>query len=296
MRLAHNELAHFVRAHSCLPLSRRYWRSSGTTGSALLWEQAAASLGRSALTAAVSYAHAQGAVVLVSAGGPSESPYAGNASAYGAAAAAWASANGLDGVDFALGGIETGFAAGSTNSSSLVDWISAAANAAAAGLAAASPAPVRGCGGSRLVTHTIPVSLRGLPAQLSLEQPLPPSVATGVVLWTRRRNGLGRPARRLHVCVHVSDHIFAPCHRLGHYSAVRWCVISSVASLRALTTLNGRPVLQAVRPATPPLRARSRPPLAPLATGRRAFTPAPQSLRSLPTALASTRSSSESRC
>ena len=135
----------------------RYWRSNGATGSALLWEQASTTLGKSVLAATVSYAHAHGAVVLVSAGGPTDSPFGGSAVSYGTSAAAWAAAYGLDGVDFTLNNISAGFTAASLNATALTDWVASAATSAAAGLAAASNTSV-GCGGSKLVTHTAPVS------------------------------------------------------------------------------------------------------------------------------------------
>jgi hypothetical protein len=64
--------------------------------------QAWSSLGAPARTAAVAYAHSKGAVVMLSAGGSTESPYTGDAKAYGTAAATEAVNLDLDGVDFDL--------------------------------------------------------------------------------------------------------------------------------------------------------------------------------------------------
>lgn len=109
------------------------------------------------MNAAVSYAHSRGAVILVALGGPSEAPYTGDAAAYGLQAAQWAATYGLDGVDFSLENVDTGFSyGGGVSSSALVAWIVGAARAAASGLATGLPSGV--CRSSKLVTHSPYVS------------------------------------------------------------------------------------------------------------------------------------------
>lgn len=59
-------------------------------------------------SAAVAYAHSKGAVVLVSIGGATESPYGQDPTAYGRTAASWALANAFDGVDYDLENFQEG--------------------------------------------------------------------------------------------------------------------------------------------------------------------------------------------
>ena len=65
------------------------------------------------MAAVIAEAHAAGAVVLASAGGSSEIPYAeGTAVSYGRAAALWVRNNLLDGLDFNFENIKQGFTGG----------------------------------------------------------------------------------------------------------------------------------------------------------------------------------------
>lgn len=74
--------------------------------------------------AAVAYAHARGAVVLVSAGGSTDLPYlVMNGSTLGHNVATWAVANNLDGVDFDLENFGQGFAYEPLTEAQTIQWV-----------------------------------------------------------------------------------------------------------------------------------------------------------------------------
>ena len=161
------------------------------------------------MNAAVSYAHSRGSVVLVALGGPSEAPYTGDAAAYGLQAAQWAATYGLDGVDFSLENIESGFSyGGGVSSSALIAWIVGAARAAASGLASGA-AGGGACGSSKFVTHSpyvsAPVGSRRtapaspVPCLPSLHR-MPPGLVLWPTLWQPRSVGglSGRLRGHLH--------------------------------------------------------------------------------------------------
>lgn len=71
-----------------------------------------AAAGPAAQQAAVAYAHSMGAMVIVAAGGVTDVPYNMDATAYGKYVAQWVKDNNLDGIDFDLEGLGSGFTAG----------------------------------------------------------------------------------------------------------------------------------------------------------------------------------------
>jgi len=96
---------------------------------ALVWQGASCQ----AQVAAVNYAHQRGAVVMVSAGGSTDSQWYQfpNGSTYGTYVGAWAVANFLDGVDFDVENINsTAFTAGRLSSSQLVQYLATASGSA----------------------------------------------------------------------------------------------------------------------------------------------------------------------
>lgn len=100
--------------------------------------QAWASLPVATRTAAVSYCHSKGAVVMLSSGGATESPFSQDATSYGTAAANAAVSLNLDGVDFDLENLGQGCVFGSMSDSDVVSWMVTATVAARSVL---GPAP-----------------------------------------------------------------------------------------------------------------------------------------------------------
>jgi len=105
-----------------------FYLTSGPTDMAVAWQGLGAALQQST----AGYAHQKGAVVLVSAGGATESPYTLNATTYGQTVAQWAQTNNLDGVDFDLENLGTGFTFGAMSGDQVVAWMVAATKAARA--------------------------------------------------------------------------------------------------------------------------------------------------------------------
>lgn len=112
---------------------------TGPADFAAAWESAGAAV----QAAAVAYAHAAGAVVVVSCGGVTDVPYTMAAADYGAYVANWALDNNLDGVDLDLEGLGSGFTAGPIVGNALVTWMVDATTAARAVL-----------GPARYLTHS----------------------------------------------------------------------------------------------------------------------------------------------
>jgi len=74
--------------------------------------------------------HSKGAIVLVSLGGSTDTPFSRNAQTVGEQVATWAKNNYLDGVDFDLENFNTGFRGGSLSDTQTVDWVANVTNAA----------------------------------------------------------------------------------------------------------------------------------------------------------------------
>jgi len=88
-------------------------------------------LGSTTQQSVISYAHARGARIVVSAGGAEDVPYNSfTGTQYGTTLANWAVANHLDGVDFDLENFGGGFTAGSLSTSASIQWVADATNAA----------------------------------------------------------------------------------------------------------------------------------------------------------------------
>lgn len=94
--------------------------------------QAWGGLPASTQQAAVSYAHSKGAIVMLTAGGSSEEPYMGDPTEYGTAAAKYAVAANLDGVDFDLENLSQNCSFNSLTGDEVVAWIVKATQAARA--------------------------------------------------------------------------------------------------------------------------------------------------------------------
>jgi len=93
--------------------------------------------------ATIAYAHSKNARIIVSAGGATDSPYTRfSGSEYGTAAAKWAQAHYLDGVDFDLENFGSGFTYGSMNTAQTIQWVVDCTNSARSVL-----------GGSAIITH-----------------------------------------------------------------------------------------------------------------------------------------------
>jgi chitinase len=117
-----------------------FWLStSGAADMALAW----AGLDAPTQAATAAYAHARGAVLLVSAGGSSDLPYPHmNGTAFGAGAGAFAAAHSLDGVDIDAENLAPGFAYPPLTGADMVTW-----------LVDASVAVKRVMGAGAIVTH-----------------------------------------------------------------------------------------------------------------------------------------------
>jgi len=101
--------------------------SSGPADMAEAWVGVSQSDQQSTIQAA----HAQGAIVIVSAGGSTDSPYSSmSGAAYGTMAANWANANNLDGVDFDMENFGPPLVAGSLNPQQTIQWLADATNTA----------------------------------------------------------------------------------------------------------------------------------------------------------------------
>jgi len=91
------------------------------------WAQLSASVQQST----IQYAHSKGARIIVSSGGSTETAYSnGGGNNYGTAAANWARANYLDGVDFDLENFGPGFTGGGMSTANTIQWCVDATNAA----------------------------------------------------------------------------------------------------------------------------------------------------------------------
>jgi len=97
-----------------------YLSGSGPTDMAQAW----VGLSASAKQSAINSAHAAGAVVTVSLGGTTDSPYGMDGYTLGTTVGKWAKAQLLDGVDFDLENLAPGFRAGSLTTQQTIDWIS----------------------------------------------------------------------------------------------------------------------------------------------------------------------------
>lgn len=83
------------------------------------------------------YAHANGAVIMLSAGGSTETPYVSlSASSWGQTLASYALANSLDGVDLDIENVGAGCVYGSISSSQLITWMVGLTSAIRAGFPA----------------------------------------------------------------------------------------------------------------------------------------------------------------
>lgn len=90
-------------------------------------------LGADAQRAAIAYAHARGALVIVSAGGATDMPYNSmSGAAYGAGVARWAVAHHMDGVDFDMESFEQGLRAQPMSADATINWLVDASRAARA--------------------------------------------------------------------------------------------------------------------------------------------------------------------
>jgi len=97
-----------------------YLSASGPTDMAQAW----AALNATAKQSTINTAHSKGAVVTVSLGGSTDSPYSQNPYTLGTTVGKWAKAQYLDGVDFDLENFAPGFTAGSLNTQQTIDWVS----------------------------------------------------------------------------------------------------------------------------------------------------------------------------
>ena len=104
-----------------------FYLTSGPTDMLQAW----ASVSNATRAAAVSYAHSKGAIVMLSAGGATESPYSQDAVTYGEAVAKFAHNYNLDGVDFDLENLSPGCTYNGMSSSAVVDWMVTVSTAAA---------------------------------------------------------------------------------------------------------------------------------------------------------------------
>jgi len=88
--------------------------------------------GAAAQLAALRYAHGKGAVLMVSAGGSTDSPWAtfADGTSYGTYVGQWAKQNNLDGVDFDVENFGPGFVAGRLNGDQLAQYLANASIAA----------------------------------------------------------------------------------------------------------------------------------------------------------------------
>ena len=106
-----------------------FWTYAGPLDMVLAWQ------GITDQVAVMKFAHDNGAVVLVSAGGSTEIPYlSSTGTAYGTAVGLFAALNLLDGVDFDLENVGQGLTYGSTSSDVIIQWMIDATNAAKAAM------------------------------------------------------------------------------------------------------------------------------------------------------------------
>jgi len=113
-----NTLLAAVNAGYNVIITAFYLSGSGPTDFAQAW----AALNTSTKQSTMSQAHSKGAVVLISLGGSTDSPYSQDAHALGVKVGQWAKAQYLDGVDFDLENIAPGFKVGSLSTASTIDW------------------------------------------------------------------------------------------------------------------------------------------------------------------------------
>jgi len=95
-----------------------------SSGSAADFAQAWAELNATTKQSTIAAAHSKGAVVTVSLGGSTDSPYGKNAYNLGVQVGNWAKTQLLDGVDFDLENLGPGFRAGTLTDTQTVAWIS----------------------------------------------------------------------------------------------------------------------------------------------------------------------------
>jgi len=96
-----------------------YLSGSGAADMALAWQGVPAATKQSTMQAV----HSRGAVVLVSMGGATDSPYGRDPSSLGQQVGNWARTNYLDGVDFDLEDLQPGCRAGSMTAAQTVSWM-----------------------------------------------------------------------------------------------------------------------------------------------------------------------------
>jgi chitinase len=94
-----------------------------SSGSAADMAQAWAALDDATKQSTIATAHSKGAVVTVSLGGATDSPWDKDPTSLGKQVASWVIAQHLDGVDFDLENLAAGFTAGGMNAQQTVNWI-----------------------------------------------------------------------------------------------------------------------------------------------------------------------------
>jgi len=102
-----------------------------SSGSAADMAQAWAALDDGTKQSTINTAHAAGAVVTVSLGGSTDSPWSEDPTSVGKSVASWVVAQHLDGVDFDLENLAQGFTAGGMSASQTVNWIATVSQVAA---------------------------------------------------------------------------------------------------------------------------------------------------------------------
>ena len=85
--------------------------------------QAWASVDTATKNATIAYAHSKGAVVMVSLGGSTDSPFDVSASVLGRQVSEWAMTNFIDGVDFDLENLQPGFKTFSQTADQVIQWM-----------------------------------------------------------------------------------------------------------------------------------------------------------------------------
>jgi chitinase len=104
-----------------------FWMATGPADMIQVWS----SLPSSAKASCMQYVHSKNAIVLVSAGGATESPYSSiSGTAYGQAVANFAKQNLLDGVDLDMENFGPGLTDGTLSSQQVIQWLIDASNAA----------------------------------------------------------------------------------------------------------------------------------------------------------------------
>jgi len=107
-----------------------YLSGSGSADMAKAWEGVSAQVRQQTMQTV----HSKGAVVLVSLGGSTDSPFNKPPTLLGKQVADWARNHSLDGVDFDLENFDTGFRAGGMSDTATVKWVADVTNACRAAL------------------------------------------------------------------------------------------------------------------------------------------------------------------